>query len=98
MSLSLVTPVVLYNRRGRSSVIPNPIAYCLFNRAGRFKALSVGGAYVGLSAATRLLSLCQGRLACSTSEALSLHKALDSIPVEVTIVDERERFCTELNP
>lgn len=56
-----------------------------------FKVLVVGGSYAGLSAALNLLDLCHGKsVRFKPDTAPPSHK----IPVEITIVDERDGFCT----
>lgn len=58
-----------------------------------FKVLVLGGSYAGLSAALNLVDLCHGlrHRFCIDDNDNSTGK---KIPVQVTIVDERDGFCT----
>lgn len=65
------------------------------------KVLVVGGSYSGLSAALNLLDLCSGKQARLTAIAESHNPTVDdglvrktpSVPIEISIVDERSGFC-----
>lgn len=55
-----------------------------------YRILVVGGCYAGLAAATNLLDLCYGRAPRFTpAQSTPTHR----LPIEVTIVDERDGFC-----
>lgn len=56
-----------------------------------FKVLILGGSYGGLSAALNLIDLAEGRAARQGSGALPGHDG--QVPVDITIVDERDGFC-----
>ncbi|PSR78052.1 hypothetical protein BD289DRAFT_132436, partial [Coniella lustricola] len=60
-----------------------------------FRVLVLGGAYGGLSAALSLLDLTEGRAARTGSGPAPDHEG--GIPVDVTIVDERDGFCKWLS-
>ncbi|KAL2429475.1 Oxidoreductase OXR1 [Exophiala dermatitidis] len=63
----------------------------LAGRANPFKVLILGGSYGGLAAALNLLDLCNGRPArftAATAEPFTHGK----IPVDITIVDERDGY------
>lgn len=62
--------------------------------SGPFKVLILGGCYGGLSAALNLIDLSEGRAARQGSGVVPGHDG--KIPIEVTIVDERDGFCTYL--
>lgn len=57
-----------------------------------FRVLIVGGSYGGLSAAVNLLDLSRGRNPRMASDAYSHHPDLKHVPVDITIVDERDGF------
>lgn len=59
--------------------------------SGPFKVLILGGCYGGLSTALNLLDLAEGRAARQGSGVVPGHDG--QIPIEVTIVDERDGFC-----
>lgn len=65
-----------------------------------FRVLIAGGSYAGLSAALNLQDLCRGKPArCGPKPAEG--EVLPEIPqfdIDVTIIDERDGFCTSLNP
>lgn len=57
-----------------------------------FKVLVVGGSYAGLAATVNLLDLCHGhknRFNLDPEDNGPGHK----VPVEITIVDERDGYC-----
>lgn len=56
-----------------------------------FRILILGGCYAGLSAALNLVDLAEGRAARQGNGVLPSHDG--KIPIEVTIVDERDGFC-----
>lgn len=56
-----------------------------------FKVLVLGGCYGGLSAALNLLDLSEGRAARQGNGAVPGHDG--KIPVDITIVDERDGYC-----
>lgn len=62
--------------------------------SGPFKVLILGGCYGGLSAALNLIDLSEGRAARQGSGVVPGHDG--QIPIEVTVVDERDGFCTYL--
>lgn len=59
--------------------------------SGPFRVLILGGCYGGLSTALNLLDLSEGRAARQGSGVVPGHDG--KIPIEVTIVDERDGFC-----
>lgn len=59
--------------------------------SGPFKVLVLGGCYAGLSAALNLVDLAEGRAARQGSGVAPGHDG--KIPVEVTVVDERDGYC-----
>lgn len=57
-----------------------------------FKVLVVGGSYAGLAATLNLFDLCQGRrrrFSLDPEDKGPQRK----VPVQITIVDERDGFC-----
>lgn len=57
------------------------------------RVLVVGGSYAGLAVALNLLDLCNGQQP-RFSGANSSMDASQRAPIEITIVDERDGFCT----
>lgn len=57
------------------------------------RVLVAGGSYAGLSATLNLLDLCNG-LPTRFSGSKAPVDISQQTPVEVTIVDERDGFCT----
>lgn len=57
-----------------------------------FKVLILGGSYGGLSAALNLIDLAEGRAARQGNGVVPGHDG--KVPVDITIVDERDGFCT----
>lgn len=55
-----------------------------------FKILIVGGSYSGLACAVHLLDLTSGSSPKNAKEDFSGH---DCIPIEITIIDERDGYC-----
>lgn len=60
------------------------------------KVFIAGGSYAGLSAAGNLLDLCSGRNPRMSGETYAHHPDHTTIPVEITIADERDGFCTSM--
>lgn len=58
-----------------------------------FKVLILGGCYGGLSAALNLIDLAEGRAARQGNGVLPGHDG--QVPVDITIVDERDGFCKQ---
>jgi hypothetical protein len=65
-----------------------------------WRVLIAGGSYAGLSAALNLLDLCEGRpprfnpaFKFEDIPAVFTGKLTRRIPVEITIVDERDGYC-----
>lgn len=58
-----------------------------------FKFLVVGGSYAGLSSVLNLLDICNGRSPRMSPEVYPHHPEFKHIPVDITIVDERDGFC-----
>jgi hypothetical protein len=58
-----------------------------------FRILIAGGAYAGVSAAVNLLDLSLGRPARLDPEKVPVGEALDGVPVEIYLVDERDGYC-----
>lgn len=56
-----------------------------------FKVLILGGSYAGLSAALDLIDLTEGRAARRGENDVPTHGG--NIPVDITIVDERDGYC-----
>jgi hypothetical protein len=57
-----------------------------------FKVLVVGGSYAGLAATLNLLDLCHGRK-CRFNLDEADNGPGKKVPVEITIVDERDGYC-----
>ncbi|KAL2753749.1 hypothetical protein ACRALDRAFT_1065037 [Sodiomyces alcalophilus JCM 7366] len=57
-----------------------------------FKFLIVGCSYSGLSSALNLLDLCNGQSPRMSHEPYKHHPQFKRIPIEITIVDERDGF------
>lgn len=57
------------------------------------KVVIIGASYGGLSTAGNLLDLCQGRPARFTYPYPEKYAATANVPVEITIIDERDGFC-----
>ena len=62
------------------------------NEQPPFKVLIVGGSYAGLAATLNLVDLCQGRK-CRFNVDEAAKAPEHKIPVQVTIVDERDGYC-----
>lgn len=67
---------------------------------GEFKnplnVLVIGGSYAGLAAVVNLLDLCDGkksRFSMSSQPSVSKRK----LPLQITIIDERDGYCEFLN-
>lgn len=56
-----------------------------------FRILILGGAYGGLAAALNLIDLSEGRAARTGNGVLPGHDG--KVPIDVTIVDERDGYC-----
>ncbi|KAL2369814.1 oxidation resistance protein 1 [Blastomyces gilchristii] len=60
------------------------------------RVLVIGGSYSGLAAALNLLDLCQGRdcrfAGASNTEAVQPAETREKVPVQITIVDERDGY------
>lgn len=56
-----------------------------------FKVLILGGCYAGLSSALNLIDLAEGRAARRGNGDVPAHDG--KIPVDITIVDERDGYC-----
>lgn len=56
-----------------------------------FKVLILGGCYGGLSAALNLIDLSEGRAARQGNGVVPGHDG--KIPIDITIVDERDGYC-----
>jgi hypothetical protein len=65
--------------------------------ADPLKVLVIGGSYGGLSTALNLLDLCNGRSARSQMGPPSTDQPV-KIPVEITMVDERDGYCKRPRP
>lgn len=65
----------------------------IHNAVAPFRVLIAGGSYAGLSSAVNLLDLCHGRSPRMAQEAYVHHPNHKHIPVDITIVDERDGFC-----
>ncbi|KAH7366796.1 hypothetical protein B0T11DRAFT_47401 [Plectosphaerella cucumerina] len=57
-----------------------------------FRFLVVGGSYAGLSSVLNLLDICNGRSPRMSAEVYPHHPDFKHIPVDITIVDERDGF------
>lgn len=57
-----------------------------------FKVLVVGGSYAGLAATLNLLDLCHGRK-CRFNLDEADNGPGKKVPVQITIVDERDGYC-----
>lgn len=58
-----------------------------------YRILIAGGAYGGVSAAVNLLDLSLGRSARLDPDKAPAKEALDGVPIEIHIVDERDGYC-----
>lgn len=56
-----------------------------------FRVLILGGCYGGLAAALNLVDLSEGRAARTGNGVLPGHDG--KIPIDITIVDERDGYC-----
>lgn len=61
--------------------------------AAPWRVLIVGGSYAGLAAATNLLDLSEGRLPRFNPMLERDARLSYKVPVEITIVDERDGYC-----
>lgn len=61
-----------------------------------WRVLIVGGSYAGLAAATNLLDLSEGRLPRFNPMLERDVRFSYKVPVEITIVDERDGYCKSL--
>lgn len=57
-----------------------------------YKVLVLGGSYAGLGVALNLQDLCSGRKARFAAQAPDTSK-FGKIPVEITVVDEKDGYC-----
>jgi len=58
------------------------------------KVLIIGGSYSGLAATVNLLDLCDGKPPrFSSTPANDDSKSISKLPVDITIVDERDGYC-----
>jgi len=57
------------------------------------RVLIAGGSYAGISAAVNLLDLCHGKAARLAPDKVPSEKAQQGVPVQITIVDERDGYC-----
>lgn len=57
-----------------------------------YKVLVIGGSYAGLGATLNLLDLCYGK-PCRFTGKTESSEPQEKIPVQITIVDERDGFC-----
>jgi hypothetical protein len=57
------------------------------------RILVLGGSYGGLSAALNLYDLCSGKQSRATLHTPVAGSPGPRIPVEITIVDERDGYC-----
>ena len=64
------------------------------NGIAPYKVLVIGGSYGGLAATLNLLDLCHGRPCRFSGESESSER--EKIPVQITIVDERDGYCMSL--
>jgi hypothetical protein len=65
----------------------------LISLTRRFRVLIAGASYGGLSAALTLLDLSRGKLARFNYDS-ELKPPRHHIPVDITLVDEKDGFCT----
>lgn len=65
----------------------------LQNTVPPFRLLVAGGSYAGLSFVVNLLDICNGRSPRMAHEPYSHHPDFTRIPVDITIVDERDGYC-----
>ena len=59
-----------------------------------YKVLVIGGSYAGLGATLNLLDLCHGK-PCRFTGKTDSWEPCEQIPVQITIVDERDGFCKD---
>ncbi|KAH6704946.1 hypothetical protein VD0002_g5230 [Verticillium dahliae] len=64
----------------------------LQNTVPPFRLLVAGGSYAGLSFVVNLLDICNGRSPRMAHEPYSHHPDFTRIPVDITIVDERDGY------
>lgn len=67
----------------------------LISLARRFRVLIAGASYGGLSAALTLLDLSRCQLARFNYDP-EIKQPQHHIPVDITLVDEKDGFCTHL--
>jgi hypothetical protein len=57
------------------------------------RVLVIGGSYSGLAATVNLIDLCDGKQPRFTSTPTDVVSPTTKLPVEITIVDERDGYC-----
>lgn len=57
------------------------------------RVLVIGGSYSGLAATVNLIDLCNGKQPRFTSTPTDVVSSKTKLPVEITIVDERDGYC-----
>ena len=60
------------------------------------KVLVIGGSYAGLAATTTLLDLCRGKTSTGSIPPDGVNIKSRS-PINITLVDERDGFCTYMS-
>jgi hypothetical protein len=57
------------------------------------RVLVIGGSYSGLAATVNLIDLCDGKQPRFTSTPTDVVSPKTKLPIEITIVDERDGYC-----
>lgn len=57
------------------------------------KVLVIGGSYSGLAATVNLIDLCNGKQPRFTSTSNEVVSSKTKLPIDITIVDERDGYC-----
>lgn len=65
--------------------------------ARSFRVLVIGGSYAGLSTALTLVDLSRGRIPRFSYDR-EIAPPAHRIPVDITVVDERDGYCRILTP
>jgi hypothetical protein len=58
------------------------------------RVLIIGGSYSGLAVAVNLIDLCDGKQPRFTSTPTDVVSSKTKLPINITIVDERDGYCT----
>lgn len=81
------------NNTALNKIMSNASSFQERSSDASWKVLVVGGSYAGLAAATNLLDQCEARVARFLLGSAEESDPGPKVPVEITIVDERDGYC-----